>query len=207
MEIINARGMSQRELCDIVKKERHQAIEIRNCCGQRYIGCGMKDASIMIIGTPGNALGAFLDSGTIRVDGNAQRSYDRTRWYDESYSWKEHPEAKESNKLHGQYSVEMAERAGIELTEEQKAVIEGHSKGEYPSKLGQIIKIAEVCRATEMPRWYRGEKKEPAKSWEEVYSVLREDKLLDPTMIALAGNSYGVKHFTDKEQDKEEILK
>ena len=72
MEIINARGMSQRELCDIVKKERHQDIEIRNCCGQRYIGCGMKDASIMIIGTPGNALGAFLDSGTIRVDGNAE---------------------------------------------------------------------------------------------------------------------------------------
>ena len=127
--------------------------------------------------------------------------------YDESYSWKEHPEAKGSNKLHGQYSVEMAEKTGIELTEEQKAVIEGHSKGEYHSTLGQIIKIAEVCRATEMPRWYRGEKKEPAKSWEEVYSVLREDKSLNPTMIALAGNSYGVKHFTDKEQDKEEISK
>lgn len=72
MEIINAKGMDQRELCNLVKKEHHLDIEIRNCCGQRYIGCGMKKANIYIIGTPGNALGAFLDGASIKVDGNAE---------------------------------------------------------------------------------------------------------------------------------------
>ncbi len=72
MEIINAKGMDQGDLCALIKKERHLDIEIRNCCGQRYIGCGMKKTRINIIGTPGNALGAFLDGASITVDGNAE---------------------------------------------------------------------------------------------------------------------------------------
>jgi len=43
-----------------------------NVCGQRYIGCGWKDGTLTINGTPGNALGAYLDGGTIEVNGNAQ---------------------------------------------------------------------------------------------------------------------------------------
>lgn len=121
--------------------------------------------------------------------------------YESSYNWKEHPEAIELNKLHGKYSVEMAEKMGISLSDEQKDVIEGHSKGEYDSALAQIIKISEVCKATESPRWYRGEKKEPAKSWEEVYEVLKEDKALNPAIIALAANSYGKEHFKPKENE------
>ncbi len=121
--------------------------------------------------------------------------------YDAACNWKEHPEAIELNKLHGEYSVEMAEKLGIELTEEQKAVISGHSKGEYPSTLAQIIKIAEICRATESPRWYRGEKKEAAKSWEEVNRVLREDKDIPLGLIALTANSYGKGKF-DKAKGK-----
>lgn len=78
--------------------------------------------------------------------------------YASDYNWKEHPEAIELNKKHGEYSVEMAEKIGIELTEEQKEVIEGHSKQEYKTALAQIIKVAEVCKATESPRWYRGER-------------------------------------------------
>lgn len=115
--------------------------------------------------------------------------------YDSSYNWKEHPEAIELNKLHGQYSVEMAESIGINLTEEQKSTITGHSKGEYSSALGQIIKIAEICKATESPRWYRGEKKEPAQTWGEVIDVLKEDPNLLPQMIRLAEVSYGKSHF------------
>ena len=122
--------------------------------------------------------------------------------YDKSCNWKEHPEAIELNKLHGKYSVEMASKMGIELTEEQKNVISGHSRGDYSSTLGQIIKIAEVCRATESSRWYRGEKKEAAQSWEEVASVLREDRSLEPGLIALAGNSYGREKFPVKGEEE-----
>ena len=71
-DIINAEDMDQGELCSIVRKNMHDSIEIRGCCGQRYIGDGLKDCSIVIDGTPGNALGAFLDGGHIKVNGNGQ---------------------------------------------------------------------------------------------------------------------------------------
>ena len=47
-------------------------MHIRNCCGQRYIGCGQASGRIEVSGTPGNALGAYMDGGAIRVHGNAQ---------------------------------------------------------------------------------------------------------------------------------------
>lgn len=124
--------------------------------------------------------------------------------YDKDYNWKEHPEAIGLNKMHGEYSVEMAESIGISLTDEQKQVISGHSKGEYTSELGQIIKIAEVCRATEQPRWFRGEKKEAAKAWDEVESVLKEDKDLLPEMIEMAKKSYGKNRFKENSHNMNE---
>ena len=33
---------------------------IRDCCGQRFIGSGLKDKTVTIHGTPGNALGAYV---------------------------------------------------------------------------------------------------------------------------------------------------
>ncbi|MCL2078947.1 MAG: glutamate synthase [Oscillospiraceae bacterium] len=47
-------------------------MKIDNCFGQRYIGCAMKEGTITVNGTPGNALGAYLDGATIIVNGNAQ---------------------------------------------------------------------------------------------------------------------------------------
>lgn len=47
-------------------------VQIENCCGQRFIGCGLNQKAIAIHGTPGNALGAYLDGGQIEVFGNAQ---------------------------------------------------------------------------------------------------------------------------------------
>jgi len=47
-------------------------VSILDCCGQRFIGCGLKDKNITIYGTPGNALGAYLDGSVIVVHGNAQ---------------------------------------------------------------------------------------------------------------------------------------
>lgn len=45
---------------------------IDNCYGQRYIGSGFKEKTITIQGTPGNALGSYLDGAAIVVHGNAQ---------------------------------------------------------------------------------------------------------------------------------------
>lgn len=47
-------------------------IFLDNVIGQRYIGAGSSGKSIIINGTPGNALGAYMDGSTILVNGNAQ---------------------------------------------------------------------------------------------------------------------------------------
>lgn len=45
---------------------------IKGCFGQRYIGCGAERHTITVEGTPGNALGAYLEGSHIIVRGNAQ---------------------------------------------------------------------------------------------------------------------------------------
>ncbi|MCL2069775.1 MAG: glutamate synthase [Treponema sp.] len=45
---------------------------IEQCFGERFIGSGAKDLRITINGTPGNALGSYLDGAEIIVHGNAQ---------------------------------------------------------------------------------------------------------------------------------------
>ena len=47
-------------------------VSISGCFGQRFIGSGMGEKGITIHGTPGNALGAYLNGATIHVYGNAQ---------------------------------------------------------------------------------------------------------------------------------------
>ena len=47
-------------------------VQISDCIGQRFIGSGFRGKRISICGTPGNALGAYLDGATIEVYGNAQ---------------------------------------------------------------------------------------------------------------------------------------
>ena len=50
-----------------------QRIELRNVCGQRYIGTDLDSkVDIEIFGTPGNDLGAFMNGPKIEVHGNAQ---------------------------------------------------------------------------------------------------------------------------------------
>jgi len=73
---IDARGIFYRELNAKLRKavsNGTQKIELRNVCGQRYIGTDLdKPVEIEIFGTPGNDLGAFMDSPRIIVHGNAQ---------------------------------------------------------------------------------------------------------------------------------------
>jgi len=47
-------------------------VRIDECYGQRFIGSALSERKITINGTPGNALGAYLDGGVIEVNGNAQ---------------------------------------------------------------------------------------------------------------------------------------
>jgi glutamate synthase domain-containing protein 3 len=51
---------------------RDKQISISGCMGQRYIATGMADKKITISGTPGNALGAYLNGAYVEVNGNAQ---------------------------------------------------------------------------------------------------------------------------------------
>lgn len=73
---IDASGIHYRELNarlrDMVSNGTER-IELYNVHGQRYIGTDLdKPVKIEITGTPGNALGAFMDGPKIIVHGNAQ---------------------------------------------------------------------------------------------------------------------------------------
>lgn len=71
MRKINAKGMSHKEINDVLRATQEDC-EITDCCGQRFIAAGMTKKNITIDGTPGNALGAYLDGANITVNGNAQ---------------------------------------------------------------------------------------------------------------------------------------
>lgn len=64
--------MDYRTLNEKIRNTSDREIVIDDCLGQRYIGCGLSDKDIVIHGTPGNALGAYMDGCTVTVMGNAQ---------------------------------------------------------------------------------------------------------------------------------------
>ena len=70
MKTIDAKNLEFSELNAIIRESGD--CEIENCLGQRFIAAGMSYRSIKISGTPGNALGAYLNGGEIEVFGNAQ---------------------------------------------------------------------------------------------------------------------------------------
>ncbi len=69
---INAKDKYYTELNKEVKHSKDNEIMIDNCLGQRYIGTGVVGKDIIINGTPGNALGAYLSGTNITVYGNVQ---------------------------------------------------------------------------------------------------------------------------------------
>lgn len=71
MNCIDARELDYAALNEAIRQCTGD-IEITNCLGQRFIAAGMSDREITIKGTPGNALGAYLNGAAIRVRGNAQ---------------------------------------------------------------------------------------------------------------------------------------
>ena len=73
---IDAEGMYYKDLNNLLRSicsKDAKRIEIRNVCGQRYIGTDLeKEVGIDIYGTPGNDMGAFMSGPKIVVHGNAQ---------------------------------------------------------------------------------------------------------------------------------------
>lgn len=65
-------GLHFQALGEEIRRCGDGTIELCGVCGQRYIGTAVRNKRIRITGTPGNALGAYLDGGTIEVFGNAQ---------------------------------------------------------------------------------------------------------------------------------------
>lgn len=53
-------------------REAEGDVVIDHCLGQRFIGAGRKSGRITVNGTPGNALGAYLDGASIFVNGSGQ---------------------------------------------------------------------------------------------------------------------------------------
>ena len=68
---ISAKNIDFRELNQQIRLSDSDVC-IDDCYGQRFIGSGLRDKTLTINGTPGNALGAYLDGGIIEVKGNAQ---------------------------------------------------------------------------------------------------------------------------------------
>jgi glutamate synthase domain-containing protein 3 len=68
---ITARDIDFRALNEQIRATDGE-ICIDECYGQRFIGSGAKQKKIVINGTPGNALGAYLDGAVIEVNGDAQ---------------------------------------------------------------------------------------------------------------------------------------
>ena len=73
---IDAEGMHYKDLNTLLRgisSNGAEKIEIRNVCGQRYIGTDLDaEVQIDIYGTPGNDMGAFMNGPKIVVHGNAQ---------------------------------------------------------------------------------------------------------------------------------------
>ncbi|WP_024831813.1 glutamate synthase [Ruminiclostridium josui] len=60
------------EINEQIRNTADKEIILDEVYGQRYIGCGIKGKTITINGTPGNALGSYMDGADVIVNGNAQ---------------------------------------------------------------------------------------------------------------------------------------
>ncbi len=67
----NGKEYKANEINDAVKAAGGTGV-LSEVLGERFIACGLKEGVVTVEGTPGNALGAYLDGATIVVHGNGQ---------------------------------------------------------------------------------------------------------------------------------------
>lgn len=70
--VIDSKNMDFQTLNSRIKGCEDPDITVSNCLGQRFIASGLAGKNLTIEGTPGNALGAYLQGSRITVVGNAQ---------------------------------------------------------------------------------------------------------------------------------------
>lgn len=68
---VDVSSLDFREVNDKLREQDGECT-LTGCLGQRFIAAGMANREITIEGTPGNALGAYLNGADITVCGNAQ---------------------------------------------------------------------------------------------------------------------------------------
>lgn len=68
---LDAKALNHQSLNQQIKAAESE-IELNHVLGQRFIAAGASDKHLDIHGTPGNALGAYLNGAVINVYGNAQ---------------------------------------------------------------------------------------------------------------------------------------
>lgn len=71
MTNIDASMLDFRQLNAAIRDCTGDAV-VTGCSGQRFIGAGLECGKLILSGTPGNALGAYLNGASIEVRGNAQ---------------------------------------------------------------------------------------------------------------------------------------
>ena len=125
-------------------------------------------------------------------------------------SWKEdNGIAGKLNSNRGNYSIQMAEEQGIELSDEEKETIEGTSRGRASNLMSSMVKIAQTYIAVQRERWANGVEKGPAKDFSEISGYLREtiDEIseqfeMDPQLvedvIRASGEVYRKTHQQEK---------
>lgn len=64
---IDARHMDCLLPNQAVRRQTDSEVEIGRCLGQRFVGTGLTNKTLLINGVPGNALRAYLDGGRIVV--------------------------------------------------------------------------------------------------------------------------------------------
>ena len=69
---LDATQMAYNVLNDAIRQSPDKDFEITGLLGQRFIAAGAADKHIVLRGTPGNALAAYLNGADIEVFGNAQ---------------------------------------------------------------------------------------------------------------------------------------
>lgn len=68
---LSAKNIDFKELNRQIRTAGKEVV-VDDCYGQRFLCSGLKDKILTINGTPGNALGAYMDGGVVTVNGNAQ---------------------------------------------------------------------------------------------------------------------------------------
>lgn len=69
--LIHAEALTPKTLNENIRNSA-EACTLYGLCGHRFIAAGMSDKELTLYGIPGNALGAYLNGGTITVMGNSQ---------------------------------------------------------------------------------------------------------------------------------------